>query len=216
MYFHRNNISLLKYFFCSTLLTIFIFFICYNFIDKDIADYIHSVNIPTVVERISKLVSLIFSPEIWFCFFIILSLLCIKMIISKKYNFNIIILTVSLCFVFLITGIMKYCFGRYRPDLFLNNNLYGFNILAIKTNQHSFPSGHTSISITAFLGILNCLHEKKWKIIGLCVTILMTLTISCSRIVLEKHYLSDILVSFYIGIFSFLWIESILHYHYSR
>ncbi len=99
----------------------------------------------------------------------------------------------------LLTDAIKWLMGRWRPKVFLTEGFYGFGFFGTGYEQTSFPSGHaTTICSLAF--VLSVLFPRfKW----LWVTI--ALLVCLSRVVIGAHYLSDVVMGAYIGIFvSFL------------
>lgn len=94
------------------------------------------------------------------------------------------------------TFLSKMAFQRSRPiDILLMEHTY------------SFPSGHATISIAlygflAYMAIRFSTHFVR-QVRILSLTILLCLLIGLSRIVLNEHYLSDIMGGFLVGI---LWL----------
>ncbi|MCK9373326.1 MAG: phosphatase PAP2 family protein [Sulfuricurvum sp.] len=90
--------------------------------------------------------------------------------------------------------IVKVIAGRFRPSLFLEQGLYGFDFFHLKAAMLSFPSGHTA---TAFaLAAVIALYRPRWALIGWG----MAFMVGLSRITLTMHYTSDVLVGALIGI----------------
>nr|WP_051348386.1 phosphatase PAP2 family protein [Peribacillus kribbensis] len=88
---------------------------------------------------------------------------------------------------------LKLFFHRARPDL---------HRLAEATN-YSFPSGHATMSLALYgsLAFLLWRHIKThWgRVLLVCISILMILSIGISRIYLGVHYPSDILAGYFIS-----------------
>lgn len=90
--------------------------------------------------------------------------------------------------------VVKVIAGRFRPSLFLEQGLYGFDFFHLKAAMLSFPSGHTA---TAFaLAAVIALYWPRWALVGWGMAIMVGL----SRITLTMHYTSDVLVGALIGI----------------
>lgn len=87
---------------------------------------------------------------------------------------------------------MKILFGRARPEL-LGENIYGFYFMMQNHHYHSFPSGHASVAICLFAPLLS--NFPKFRIAWIVLPILL----SSSRIVLNYHFISDIVASAVIG-----------------
>jgi len=88
------------------------------------------------------------------------------------------------------TGILKFSFGRARPD----QDRKGFFGPGFKYD--SFPSGHTS----AAFSLATVLGERYRKMKGFFYTV--ATLIGLSRVALRRHYPSDVLVGALIGYFA--------------
>jgi membrane-associated phospholipid phosphatase len=78
------------------------------------------------------------------------------------------------------TGLLKYNINRTRPN----------------GNDYSFPSGHTSSAFCC--AYLISTHYPQWSIPSYS----LAGSVGLSRIVLDKHYLGDVLAGALIGIIS--------------
>jgi membrane-associated phospholipid phosphatase len=119
----------------------------------------------------------------------------------------------------LICLALKILLGRARPELLLNEHLYGFYGLQYSSLYWSLPSGHTTTILGLVCGLSVLFPKKTWffLITGLIVV--------ASRVLLLQHFLSDVLVAAYlvlleVGIlvlvlrrkicFSRLWVSSLI------
>jgi membrane-associated phospholipid phosphatase len=94
----------------------------------------------------------------------------------------------------LICGILKVLVGRARPELLFKSHEYGFYGFQHHASYWSFPSGHT-ITIMSLVFALSILFPVYgW------LYIMTGFVIACSRILLAKHYLSDVLVAMYLAL----------------
>ncbi|MDD5400385.1 MAG: phosphatase PAP2 family protein [Sulfurimonas sp.] len=94
----------------------------------------------------------------------------------------------------IITGIIKVIAGRVRPCMLFEKVLYGFDFFHRNSDMNSFPSGHTT---TAFaLAMYISLYWPRWAVIGWIIAI----AVGVSRVLLTKHYLSDVLVGALVGV----------------
>ena len=89
---------------------------------------------------------------------------------------------------------LKVGLGRARPELWFEKQLYGFYGFHLKSSYWSFPSGHTTTMMGLMLG-LSVLFPR-----GGYWFILLGLLASISRIILVKHYLSDVLIAAYLAL----------------
>ena len=94
----------------------------------------------------------------------------------------------------LIDDIMKPIFGRARPELLFRDHLFGFTWHGAHANLWSFPSGHSTT--VAALALAACaIAPSYWSLYALAALLVMA-----SRVILDMHYLSDVIAGCYIGI----------------
>lgn len=101
----------------------------------------------------------------------------------------------------LITTIVKVILARYRPEMLLFDNRYGFHFFSFKKAYNSMPSGHTALTFAGLLAIANFFDKKFITIIAVAVCCF----VAVSRIIILDHFISDVIVAAYIGIFTYLW-----------
>lgn len=89
--------------------------------------------------------------------------------------------------------LLKVIFGRARPKLFLQQGIYGFDFLRHEHAWISFPSGHAATAISAAL-TLSILFPRFKPVFFLAGAL-----IALSRIILNQHYLSDVIAGSYLG-----------------
>jgi undecaprenyl-diphosphatase len=89
--------------------------------------------------------------------------------------------------------LLKIVFGRARPYVWLQGDGSGFHFWRYGARFASFPSGHTTTSVAAAL-IFGTLFPT-WR----PVFWLFAAAIAASRIVLDVHYLSDVLAGATLG-----------------
>ena len=94
----------------------------------------------------------------------------------------------------IFADIVKPVFGRARPVLLFRENLYGFTWVGAHANSWSFPSGH-SITVAALAVSLYAIYPPLWPAYAL-----LAVAVMASRIVLDMHYLSDVIAGAYLGI----------------
>jgi len=100
----------------------------------------------------------------------------------------------------IIVDILKPIIGRARPKILFQEGFYGFDPFSFTSSYWSMPSGHSS---TAFaLGVSLALLYPRYRFIWLGLAVLVAL----SRVVLTKHYPSDVVVGSFIGGVSALWL----------
>ena len=93
----------------------------------------------------------------------------------------------------LATDLIKVICGRARPKLLFSDDLYGFVWGATQADYWSFPSGHAT-TIAASATALFLLWPR-----GLPLYVVAALLVMASRVALDAHYVSDVIVGAAIG-----------------
>jgi len=171
-------------------LAITLAFLSYLFLDKTLAAYF-STN-PQSIEIIFSYITTLGLSQYYLIPSFLLFLIFIKKnnAISKASLF--IFLSVSISGILSI--VIKMIFARYRPYmLFGGDHLYGFSWFDYGYLVNSFPSGHTTTAFSAFVGF--CFLFPRYKILFL----LLATLIAFSRVVLDVHYLSDVIMGALLG-----------------
>jgi lipid A 4'-phosphatase len=103
-------------------------------------------------------------------------------------------LFVSIAASGVIVDVLKIVFGRARPKLLFQSDVYGFAWLMWRPDHWSFPSGHsaTIVALTTALWFLWPQH--------LLFYILVAATVCMSRVVVGAHYFADSLAGALIAI----------------
>lgn len=96
-----------------------------------------------------------------------------------------------------LTHLVKLVVGRARP--FTDLGLLHFNPLHLREGEfESFPSGHSSAA-AALVGVLIVLFPRRWYLL-----LAYPLAVGFERIVADKHFLSDVLAGFAVGVLAVL------------
>ena len=123
---------------------------------------------------------------------IIWILLSIVLLIIPKTRKSGVILAVALCVdVVLCNGILKNLFKRIRP-CDVNTAI---QLLVVKPDDFSFPSGHTAASFAAVAALYFAGERKLW-----IPALVLAVFIAFSRLYLYVHYPTDILGGIIVGI----------------
>ncbi|KFJ42320.1 phosphatase PAP2 family protein [Francisella philomiragia] len=182
--------------------TLIVVIFSYNFLDVKVANLIHTSDFfGTAISTAAALTSQIFSPKIWAIITAIVTLICIYKHITKKPSEKLYIMSLTLIMTILITTIVKVILARYRPEMLLFDNRYGFHFFSFKKAYNSMPSGHTALTFAGLLAIANFFDKKFITIIAVAVCCF----VAVSRIIILDHFISDVIVAAYIGIFTYLW-----------
>jgi membrane-associated phospholipid phosphatase len=107
----------------------------------------------------------------------------------------------------IVADIIKPILGRARPVLLEREGLYGFHPFTFQATWNSMPSGHTT---TAFViaAVLTFLLPR-----GKILWFLFALAIAASRVMVNAHYLSDVLAGAAVGILSFVLLRSVINHN---
>jgi len=93
----------------------------------------------------------------------------------------------------ILVNIPKVIFGRARPQLYLDDHIYGFYWFKTDVLYRSFPSGHATTAIAVWLAF--ALLFPRFRLWLLLIGMLVAFT----RMIIYQHYLSDILIGGWLG-----------------
>jgi len=99
--------------------------------------------------------------------------------------------TVALSGLFII--VVKFIVARYRPVALLEDNLYGFTWFDLGYRVNSCPSGHSTTVFSFFVAL--SLLLPKFRVYFL----LFAFLIAFSRVGVDAHYLSDVVLGGVVG-----------------
>lgn len=102
-------------------------------------------------------------------------------------------IAVAILLVRWIVDFLKITFGRERPELMQPDHAYDFDLFEFDNLHWSFPSGHAATAgvITVILIL--------WVPRARLAALLFGGILAIARVVIEKHYPSDVVVGFAIG-----------------
>lgn len=134
------------------------------------------------------------------CLFIVLLLITLKDVFGLNKYYPLVKLCIcSLILCVLITACLKLFFSSPRPYLVLEH----VNILTSSVDPNSFPSGHssTTLSVMTVLFLKAKDYFKHFNLIR-CGTIIYAFLIPFSRIYIGMHFPFDVVVGIVIGMVS--------------
>jgi membrane-associated phospholipid phosphatase len=99
---------------------------------------------------------------------------------------------------------LKWFFGRYRPELLFSQGLYGFSFFADQGSRHSFPSGHTFRIFSAMTALALVWSKARIWLFSLAGLV------GISRVLVCRHFPSDVLAGAFVGIFCALWVWRVM------
>lgn len=192
-------------------ITFVAYLFCYFVLDGFIASSVHSYT-PSLIQQLCTIISLPVTPALW----VLIALAAFigghffEDKLKSHFEFNtkhLKFITSSIITAGITCEILKILLGRARPEMWLYHHLSGFYPLSLAHNFHSTPSGHATIAFV--LATCISILRPSWQIIGWTLASIMAI----SRILLNAHYLSDVILGAYLG-----WVVTYLiaNYQYSR
>lgn len=164
----------------------------YFYFDKPLAFFMYQMSNPVTL-RIAVVISFLGVTANYLIIATIVSFVAKKrwqnpMIAEKAaYIFYSVGLSGLVCFV------IKILLGRARPYEWGFNHLYGFYFFKLSPHMWSFPSGHATTIASAMIAA-SILWPRIEKI-----ALLIMLLVAVSRLVIDAHYLSDVMCGLYLG-----------------
>ena len=176
----------------------------YFFFDLPVAKYCNSIFSNNKIRRILKDISklgiatfyLICSAVIFMFFRFIRK----REIWSNRALF--VFLSISLSGVLVI--IAKFIFGRYRPKMFFEDQLYGFAFFQLKGKMTSFPSGHASTIVALMLSLY--LISPKYRVFYFVIGFVVVIT----RVAVYHHFMTDVIFGSYVAAITTLCLKHFL------
>lgn len=174
-------------------LTIILIILVYKFLDIPIATYFHQLDLRSNMHLLN-----IFTYLGQWSFYILLFLMAglYFRYAHKNALFEARSWYLLSCVIIpnLICIMVKICVSRARPDLLFSSNEFGFYWFKSSDLYWSFPSGHAITSIAVVSG-LSVLIPRYFYLLFITASLVVI-----SRVVLYRHYLSDVMTGAYISI----------------
>jgi membrane-associated phospholipid phosphatase len=189
-----------KTWFVSLVLTAASVWVCFRWLDKPIALWIHDVfgerRVPT--EFADRILSL---PLLAAIVFVICGLNAIMGRSFKKFEYAIAMGAISTLATIVIKDQLKFAFGRTWPDAWgpgivslVRDNAYGFHFFHSGKSFESFPSGHAAVA-AAVLSIAWILFPNLRVVWAIGV-----IGVDIGLLALNLHFLGDVLAGSFVGI----------------
>ncbi|MDP3301759.1 MAG: phosphatase PAP2 family protein [Sulfuricurvum sp.] len=164
--------------------------ICYLYVDRPVAVYFHSQK--TSLTTFSSILTKLGEGT----YYIVPSLILFLFFRKKNHYYAQISLFIlaSVSISGILVNILKIILGRFRPEIFFEKNLYGFDWFHVTPSMVSFPSGHSATALSAWLAL--AIVFPKYRIALLFIGI----AIASTRIIITMHYCSDVIAGSALGI----------------
>lgn len=150
-----------------------------------------------ILVRFSTIIHTLFHFIIWLglsCFFLVIGYCRSKsfgqFMQKKMTQFWLgLIFSMGICFI------LKVSIGRYRPEMFLTQHLFGCVGLTIKDALNSMPSDHAALFFSMATTFGYFLRSK----VAYFFFYLVAIVLAVSRLILYRHYPSDVLIGALVG-----------------
>jgi membrane-associated phospholipid phosphatase len=198
--------NLKKITFYTFLLSACFYWISFAFFDKIIANEFHYMPHTGFLYPFCQFITLLGSPKTDFIFTVVSFILAVFVLYKQPQNRlanHLLLMALAMVVAIFLETTLKYLLGRYRPEMLFQQGLYGFHYLSHQFLLNSTPSGHTTRIFVLVTGF-----SLMWKRLS-PFFIILGLMVAFSRVVLEFHYLSDVVFGAMLGTFATLWISRI-------
>jgi membrane-associated phospholipid phosphatase len=175
--------------------------------DKPVAQAVHGIDLSAFV-MVLKSITLLGDKTLYLIGLPVLALVFRYIMKHKAWAFRTWFLWLCVFIPDLIAVGLKYIFGRARPELLFQEQLYGFQWLKHGHVYHSFPSGHTTTIMGLVFGL--CIILPRYRVLFLCLGV----AVGISRILLLQHYVSDVLTAAYLALLE-VWVLQRVLQHYA-
>lgn len=166
---------------------------CYFFIDDHLASCTQDLRDTLYIPL--RILSIIISPASQLVLWTVLFFWYLVIKRSEKACFTLYPLIASLILTNALVRIIKVFFGRSRPDIFLTNGIYHLKMISFQRIFSSLPSGHAA-TLAAIMGFLAARYPRHALLF-----ISLSVIVSLCRVFIGAHYLSDILVGNFLGLY---------------
>ncbi|MDP3704712.1 MAG: phosphatase PAP2 family protein [Legionellaceae bacterium] len=174
-----------------TISVILVIVLSYVYVDRSLALFLHQLHLKKELPILYWITCLgvtqaylILLPLAAACSFLFVH--------NKKAEHRLWFLWSCVLFTSLINIILKMTLGRARPELFFDQQLFGFYGWHVQESFYSFPSGHTTAITSLMLGLMISFPRYRYAFA------IMGLLVISTRVLLTYHYLSDILATMYL------------------
>jgi membrane-associated phospholipid phosphatase len=179
-----------KYIFYISSIVLLSAIFSYFFLDRSLALYFHNLHsswVDPLFRKITKVGDSQYSLILSAIVFILLYQKNRLLSYQAFYIFGIVAVSG------LLVDVIKIIVGRLRPDMLFDQGIYGFVGHHMGSEFNSMPSGHSATVFALCVGLTLLYPRYKYAFIVIAVTV------GASRVILNYHYLSDVLVGSLLG-----------------
>ncbi len=193
----HNLKQLIKFSIWTLSLSLFASVILYFFIDRDLSLWIYNSGFYNKAYPIAKIITFMGSGKLLYKKIIALSAIFALPILlyNPKCRFAQMCVFLSCAFLIKVYFIwmLKFTLGRFRPIMLIRYNQYDLAFFQLKSLMHSMPSGHAGAAFAA-AGSISIFYPRLKVLAFICGTLVLI-----SRVLLLKHFASDIIMGAAIG-----------------
>jgi membrane-associated phospholipid phosphatase len=163
------------------------------YVDKSLAIYLHALHLSEHYPFLDA-ITILGESKLYLVSFFLLALLFRYGIRRVRWEASAWFLWLCVLVPNLICLVLKVLLGRARPELWFQDQLFGFYGFQHQSSFWSFPSGHTTTIMGLIWGLSILFPRYVWiyGIIGFVVVV--------SRLLLLQHYLSDVMIAAYLAL----------------
>ncbi|KTD16435.1 phosphatase PAP2 family protein [Legionella jordanis] len=163
------------------------------YLDRPIAEYFYHLDLRLhfpLINSITRLgLGIVYLPAL-----ALLTLIFRYIVKNQEWAARTMFLFICVAIPGVICGFLKVLFGRARPNLWLHYDVYGFFGLQLHVPFWSFPSGHTTTIMSLAFGLIILFPRYTYAFL------IAGITVALSRVLLNHHYLSDVLAASYLSL----------------
>jgi len=185
-----NNIKITKSWYLSALLVLILTIVSYLTFDLPLFNYFHPLKGDTLYKAFVLLTDL--GKSTWYIVISLLAYVIWRISKPQLAQAGLFILSTTILSGILV-NIVKVIFGRARPRLYIEEDIYGFFWFKLDVLYRSFPSGHATTAMGVWLAFALLFPKYRFLLI------LIGATIALSRVIIGEHYLSDVMVGGWLG-----------------
>ncbi len=183
--------------------------ISYLFIDKTVAVSLSQLSQSDFFYKSSAYIDARTSSKQMIYVEMLMGAICSWFILQEKNEiarkFAMVFLSYFIAYV--VTFSIKVVVARYRPELFLSDHLYGFSWFNTAHAYTSMPSGHATVNFALALSI-SASFCLKCRFVCI-VLILYSIAVAISRVVVNAHYISDVLIALTVASWSIAYVQNL-------
>jgi membrane-associated phospholipid phosphatase len=170
----------------------FLTFVLYYMWDIPLTYY--CLNLSQSVRDMAEIVT-VAGKSVWYFILLIPAFLLFRFILkNKNLSMKILFLLIAISASGIVNMVAKWIAGRHRPKNLFNHGLYGFDFFETIYESTSFPSGH-AMTVFSLAAAISILYPRAGVIV-----IPAAIAIAASRVILNSHFVGDIIAGAVFGI----------------